>query len=220
VLVRGCLYYAGLFRRPYLISSYFQHNAVRKLQIGSDVWLLPGWLNTDLYPKAFGCITLDATKPFPFPSASFDYIFSEHQMEHIAYSDAAKMLRECHRALRPRGKLRIALPCMDRLVGLFASSRSDVQQKYIAIRTAECYPGIKHPSPCFAINAAFMNWGHRFLYDRETLQSLLQEIGYTEIQFFAAGQSDDCNFTGIEMRTSEIDLHETMVVQAVRAGIQ
>ena len=65
-----------------------------------------------------------------------------------------------------------------------------------------------------------MNWGHRFLYDRTTLQSLLEEIGYKEIQFFEASQSDDPNFTGIEMRTSETDLYETMVVQAVRAGSQ
>lgn len=219
-LIRGCLYYSGLLLRPYLTSKYFARNAVRKLQIGSDVWLLPGWLNTDLYPKAFGCITLDATKPFPFPSASFDYIFSEHQMEHIAYRDAANMLRECHSALRVGGKLRIALPSVDRLVALFASARSDLQQKYIAVRTAECYPGIQQANPCFAINAAFMNWGHKFLYDRTTLQSLLEEIGYKEIQFFEASQSDDPNFTGIEMRTSETDLYETMVVQAVRAGSQ
>jgi predicted SAM-dependent methyltransferase len=184
------------------------------------VWLLPGWLNTDLYPKAFGCVTLDATKPFPFQPGSFDYIFSEHQMEHIAYSDAANMLRESHRILRPGGKLRIALPCVDRLVALFTSSPSDSQQKYAAVRTEECYPGTKRPNPCFAINAAFMNWGHRFLYDRETLKSLLTEIGYTDIQFFEAGQSDDTNFAGIEMRTSETDLYETMVVQAARAGVQ
>ena len=62
-----------------------------------------GWLNTDLCPKVAGCVTLDATKPFPLASASFDYVFSEHQMEHIHYSDAVRMLRECHRVLRPVG---------------------------------------------------------------------------------------------------------------------
>jgi len=220
LLVRACLHYGGLLLRPYLVSWYFRHNAVRKLQIGSDIWLLPGWLNTDLYPRAFGCVTLNATKHFPFRSGSFDYIFSEHQLEHIGYNDAVNMLRESHRVLRPGGKLRIALPRLDSLVALFTPSQTDLQQKYIAVRTGECYPAAAHPNPCFAMNAAFMNWGHRFLYDEQTLKGLLQEIGYTCIHVFAPGQSDDPNFAGIEMRTSETDLYETMVIQAVRGGIQ
>lgn len=219
MLVRALQHYGGMLTRPYVTSRYLQTHAISKLQIGSDIWLLPGWLNTDLYPKAVGCITLDATKPFPFSSASFDYVFSEHQMEHVDYTDAANMLRECHRVLRPGGKIRIALPSVDRLLALFAPSPSDLQQKYIAIQSETCYPGAGQPKPCFAINAAFMNWGHRFLYDRLTLESLLQEIGYTNIQFFEVGQSDDPNLNGIEMRTSEIDLYETMVVQAARATV-
>jgi len=216
LLVRYWLQYGGLFIRPYVVASYLSNHRIRKLQIGSDVCQLPGWLNTDLYPKALGCVTLDATKPFPFRSGSFDYVFSEHQIEHIAFNDALKMLRECHRILRPGGKIRIALPSVDRLLELFESSNTEVQQKYVTIRTKECYPDVQNANPCFAINAAFMNWGHRFLYDRATLKSLLQEIGYTDIKFFQPGKSDDLNLVGVEMRNSEIDIYETMVIQAMR----
>lgn len=216
LLVRYCLHYSGLLIRPYVVSSYLRNHTIRKLQIGSDICQLPGWLNTDLYPKALGCVTLDATKPFPFESGSFDYVFSEHQIEHIAFDDALKMLHECHRILRPGGKIRIALPSIDQLLKLFEPSNTEVQQKYVAVRTRECYPGVQNANPCFAINAAFMNWGHRFLYDRETLKSLLQEIGCTDIQFFQPGESDDRNLVGIEMRNSDLDVYETMVVQATR----
>jgi len=215
--IQECQRYAGLMVRPYLLSSYLKNHSVHKLQIGANVCLLPGWLNTDLYPQSPGSMTLDATKPFPFNSASFDYVFSEHQMEHISYDDALTMLRECHRILRPGGKIRIAVPSVDRLIELFGPSRTDQQDRYIAYRTKMCYPNTGNPSPCFAINASFMNWGHKFLYDRETLYEILHSIGFSDIRFFAPGESDDANLAGIEVRTSDIDSYETMVAQAVRS---
>jgi SAM-dependent methyltransferase len=208
--------YAGTLFRPYLVSKYFRANEIRKLQIGSDVWLLPGWLNTDLSPQSFGCVALDATKRFPFDAGSFDYVFSEHQMEHINYKDAANMLRECHRVLRPGGKIRIALPSMDRLLELAAPPRTAQKEKYILERTALCYPTAYAPNPCFAINATFLNWGHRFLYDRQTLGHLLELTGYTNIQFLRPGESDDVNLAGLEKRVSETDIYDTMVAQAIR----
>jgi hypothetical protein len=62
-----------------------------------------------------------------------------------------------------------------------------------------------------------MNWGHKFLYDQTTLRNTLEATGFKEAQFFAPGVSNDPNLTGIEMRVSEMDVYETIVVQAVRA---
>lgn len=207
---------AGLLARPYYISRYMKQHTVRKLQIGAHVCVLPGWLNTDLYPQSIRSVTLDATRRFPFPDQSFDYVFSEHQLEHISYEGALSMLRECHRILRSGGKIRIALPSLDRLVELFASDRNGLQERYIRHVTQMCYPGALQANACFAINSAFMNWGHRFLYDRATLTSSLENAGFSQVQFFAPGVSDDANLQGIETRTSETDAYETMVAQAVR----
>jgi predicted SAM-dependent methyltransferase len=192
-----------------------KRHPVRKLQIGAHVCVKPGWLNTDLYPQTVNSVALDATKVFPFPNESFDYIFSEHQLEHIAYKDALNMLRECFRILRPGGKIRIAVPSLDRLVQLFGAVRTERQDQYIRHVTDLWYPN-SNPNPCYAANAAFMNWGHRFLYDQATLQSALEIAGFAHVQFFPPGQSDDPNLTGIETRMSEIDLYETMVAQALR----
>ena len=215
-LFQNCQRGVGLLLRPYLVSSYLKAHVVRKLQIGANVNLLPGWLNTDLYPQSPGSATLDSTSPFPISAASFDYVFSEHQMEHIPYEGALAMLRECYRILRPGGKIRIALPSVDPLLELFGAPRTDQQERYIQNRTKLCYPNAAKPGPCFAINAAFMNWGHKFLYNRETMRGILEEIGFTNVQFFVPGQSDDPNLTGIEVRTSELDSYETMVAQAIR----
>jgi predicted SAM-dependent methyltransferase len=203
--------------RPILVSRYLKTHSVRKLQIGSHVCVLPGWLNTDLYPLWISAVSLDATKTFPLPDESFDYVFSEHQLEHIAYSEALTMLRECRRILRPGGKIRLAVPSLDRLVELIRPARSDVQDRYIRYSTDFWWPSVRNPGPCFAFNSAFMNWGHKFLYDQTTLRNTLEATGFKEAQFFAPGVSNDPNLTGIEMRVSEMDVYETIVVQAVRA---
>jgi predicted SAM-dependent methyltransferase len=216
LIIKDCQRRAGLLARPFLVSRYFTANQVRKLQIGAHSCMLAGWLNTDLYPQSLLSVTLDATKAFPFPDGSFDYVFSEHQLEHISYDDAMVMLRECHRILRPGGKIRLALPSLDRLVQLIGPTRTEAQGRYIRHVTNICYPKVQKPNPCFAINAAFMNWGHKFLYDRATLSCTLEAIGFTGVQFFVPGQSDDSNLTGIETRTSEMDVYETMAVQGMR----
>jgi SAM-dependent methyltransferase len=203
--------------RPLLVSRYLKTHAVRKLQIGSHVCTLPDWLNTDLYPSSFGTVSLDATKTFPLPDASFDYVFSEHQMEHITYSEALKMLGECRRILRPGGKIRIAVPSLDCLVDLFRESRTELQERYIRYSTDFLWPKIQEPGPCFAFNSSFMHWGHKFIYDRETLRSTLESVGFTKTQFFTPGESDDPNLTGVEVRTSELDVYGTIVAQATRA---
>lgn len=203
--------------RPILLSRYLKTHPVRKLQIGAHICVMPGWLNTDLYPLSISAVALDATKTFPLPDASFDYVFSEHQMEHIAYSEALGMLKECRRILRPGGKIRLAVPSLDRLVELVRPARTDLQDRYIRYSTNFWWPSVQNPGPCFAFNSSFMNWGHKFLYDETTLRNTLETTGFTGIQFFAPGVSDDPNLTSIETRISEMDVYETTVVQAVRA---
>jgi predicted SAM-dependent methyltransferase len=219
-----CQRYAALLMRPYIVARYLRSHDVRKLQIGTHVASRAGWLNSDLYPKTLNSltqdiakrfqITMDAAKPFPLPDQSFDYIFSEHQMEHISHQGAISMLSECYRILRPGGKVRIAVPSLDRLIELLGA-RTPLHDRYIMHKTGLCYPGAK-PHPCFAFNAAFMNWGHRFIYDRETLGAMLGNAGFRNVRFFDPGDSDDPNLRSAEVRTAELDAYETMVAQAAK----
>jgi len=216
-VVKGTQKHAGLIVRPALISRYMKTHSLRKLQIGAYVCMMPGWLNTDLYPQSLSSVTLDATKTFPLPDTSFDYVFSEHQLEHIEYEGAVTMFKECHRILRSGGKIRIAIPSLEPLLQLFGSTRTDLQERYIRRMTGFAFPEVKDVNPCFAINAVFTKWGHRFIYDKTTLGNLLKTIGFTNIQFFTPGESDDSNLSGLETRTLDTDAYETMIIQAVRS---
>jgi len=109
------------FNRPSQISNYLKSHSIHKFQIGSGDNCLPGWLNTDLYPIN-DMVFLDAIEPFPFKDNQFDFIYSEHMIEHIRFLDGHRMLKECFRILRKNGKIRIATPNLETYLALFSTN--------------------------------------------------------------------------------------------------
>ena len=71
---------------------------VRKLHIGCGDHILHTWLNADFEPEKAEVMHLDARARFPFKDSEFSYVFSEHMIEHISYSDGLRMLTECYRS--------------------------------------------------------------------------------------------------------------------------
>src|SRR6266513_279915 len=78
----------GFMIRERQIERYFHNNPVRKLQLGTSDSPMVGWLNTDVLPASREVVYLDATRLFPFKDNTFDYVFSEHMIEHIEYQSA------------------------------------------------------------------------------------------------------------------------------------
>jgi predicted SAM-dependent methyltransferase len=191
------------------------------LQIGAGPNILEGWLNSDQYPTSRGVVFLNATKPFPFEDCTFDYILSEHQIEHLTYKQGLFMLGECYRVLKPGGKMRVATPDLQTLIGLYAPERSDLQQRYIRWITDKFLPQIGIYSECFVINSAFRDHGHQFIYDHATLESAMEEVGFVDIARYAPGESDDETLRGIESHgksagNEDMNRFETMVLEAKR----
>jgi predicted SAM-dependent methyltransferase len=164
-----------------LIKSYLANTGVPKLHIGCGANVLPGWLNADYYPDREDILHLDATKPFGLPDNSFSFVFSEHMIEHIPYIDALSMLRECHRVLRPGGRIRISTPDLAFVVGLYISEKSEQQKSYIKWSTSAFVSWAPYPSDAFVINNFVRNWGHQFIYDEKTLRSALSGAGFNNL---------------------------------------
>lgn len=203
------------------VSAYQAAHSVRKLQLGAGTNLLPGWLNTDITPAGPEVVFLDSTRPFPIDDASFDYVFSEHHIEHLSYAEGRQTLRECFRVLRPGGRIRIATPSLETLLGLYTAQPDAMQQRYMEFISATFLPEVGQPSAVFVINNAFRSWGHQFLYDRATLTQLLAEIGFSAIRSQPPGESDDPQLHGIDSHgdfigDQQISRFETMVLEACR----
>jgi predicted SAM-dependent methyltransferase len=198
-------------------EEYLSTHSVRKLQIGAGDSRLEGWLNTDII-EAPGLSYLDATQPFPFPDHSFHFVFSEHVIEHLSFEEGRRMLNEIHRILVPGGKVRIATPNLLQFIRLFQNPKTVEVADYIPGKLAwHRWP--THPSSeCLILNYELSRFGHRFVYDPETLKFALSEARFTSLKEFRPGVSDAPDLRGIERREqrdiSRFNEYETMIFQA------
>jgi predicted SAM-dependent methyltransferase len=208
-------------RNARLISEYMQSHRVRKLQVGAGHNEIEGWLCTDLQPRFDSAVFMDATKPFPFADETFDYVYSEHMIEHIPWTDGQFMLRECFRVLKPGGAIRIATPDMKVLLQMYEGVEQPAARQYMHWITDRFLDGVRVYMPQFVINNAFTNWGHRFLYDEQVLRMALQDCGFVDVRQVASGQSDDSHLRGLESHGKYVGDNamadfETMVLEARR----
>lgn len=82
---------------------------MKKLNLGCGKNIKEGYINIDLYKGDGVDIILNLEEArLPFPENSVDEIYISHALEHI--SNRYNLILECHRVLKPRGKLIIYLP--------------------------------------------------------------------------------------------------------------
>src|SRR5687768_11548268 len=115
-----------------VIESYLSRPGARKLHLGCGGNILGGWLNADLEPNSPDIARIDVTQRLPFEDTCFDYVFSEHLIEHLSYPQGLQLLSESHRVMRPGGRVRISTPDLAFLVGLYTANKSHLQMSYIA----------------------------------------------------------------------------------------
>lgn len=206
------------------IEAYISGNEVRKLQIGCGSNMLAGWFNTDYIPGP-GRIHLDASETFPFPENCFNCVFSEHAIEHIHYRDALAMLKECHRVLKPGGRIRIATPNLRVYADFLKPDLSQIQIDCIeyffndwiktGFHAAKNYePVTDRPSPVFVLNDLFLNYEHRFVYDFEALGDLIGAAGFGFVEEASCGLSSYPDLSGLETHNDRINSFSTLVVEA------
>lgn len=202
-----------------IIRRYLRSNTVRKLQIGAGPTQLPGWLCTDIDPRSDEAVYLDATRRFPFEDGTFDYVYSEHMIEHITWLQGLSMLKECRRVMRPGGTLRVATPDLNVLLDLYAHPDAPRNAAYIRWITDRFLEGVTVYQPTFVLNNAFENWGHQFLYDEPTIRMALREAGFADVRRCESEQSEDPHLRGIESHgrnvgDKDMAAFETMVFEA------
>jgi predicted SAM-dependent methyltransferase len=198
-------------QRGKLIERYLAEHDERKLQLGAAENVLSGWLNTDLHGYGHADVVyLDVRKPFPLPDASFDIVYSEHMLEHLTYAEGQQCLRECLRVLRPGGTIRVATPSLERLAKLYDGG--EVAEDYVLWAVDTLGPETHAPLAGVAINNFFRSWGHRFIYDPQTLRHALVEAGFADVEQVPLGELERYLADKPEFRELE-----TFVLEARRA---
>jgi predicted SAM-dependent methyltransferase len=181
-----------------IIDRYMNQEGVKKLQLGCGFNILEGWLNSDDDPKSRDVIRIDATQSYRFADETFDYIFSEHMIEHLPFEQGLFMLKECFRVLKDGGKIRISTPDLAFLIALYRTDKTDLQKEYIKWSTQVFISGAPPYEDTFVINNYVRAWGHKFIYDEKILRFSLEESGFKEIKRFALNASEDLAFRDME----------------------
>jgi predicted SAM-dependent methyltransferase len=164
-----------------ILSRKVRTSDVTKLHIGCGPQILQGWINIDNAEYPGVDRVLDVTTGLPFEDVS--YIFAEHFIEHLAYTDAAQLMRECRRVLRDDGVLRLSTPNLDWV--WFTHYKLEMTEE-------------EQVRACFELNRAFRGWGHQFLYNERTLGALLQDAGFANIMRVEYGVSTHAELHGKE----------------------
>jgi predicted SAM-dependent methyltransferase len=210
------------FKDPAAVREYLQSHPVRKLQLGAGGNDPEGWLNTDIEPNNKE-LYLDATDRYPFPDASFQYVFSEHVIEHLPWESGVAMLKECYRVLAPGGKIRTVTPNLAKYIQLLAGGADRDTQRFIDAKLRRNGWPVTPVPGAYILNRQVREFGHQFLYDPATLRKSLELAGFKQITEFRIGEKTDPVFQEAEFRTGDrgsdlrlINAWEAMAFEAVR----
>lgn len=143
-----------------------------KLHLGCGRNYLAGWINIDLaHPRRSQDLSWDLRRGLPFPDGAAAAIFAEHLFEHLDIACGLRLLRECRRILAPGGVLRIGVPDLERYVRSYLGADPLIENYR---------PG--RPTRGIAFGEIFFFYGHRSMYDFETLELILREVGFTAVE--------------------------------------
>jgi predicted SAM-dependent methyltransferase len=112
----------------------------------------------------------------PFEAATVDFVFASHLLEHLYLDEAARLLAEIHRVLKPGGWTRISVPDLEHAIRLYQrGDRARALQYFFS------------DSRIGQLNK------HQYMYDFTLLSDALRQAGFAEVRrcTFRNGQVPD-----------------------------
>jgi predicted SAM-dependent methyltransferase len=163
---------------------------------------VPGWVSIDISPGRDG-IRIDASERWPLPDGCARAIRSEHMVEHLTWEQAGVFASEVFRVLEPGGLLRICTPDLE------AISRAYLERdpRLLELHRVD----YKAPTWAHLPNNQMRMWGHRFLFDEQSLTELLVSEGFGDIERRSFGESRHAILAGTDVH----DLGETLLAGLV-----
>ncbi len=175
------------------------------LHVGCGDNHFPGWAHLDMNPLLPHVDALwNSGDGLPCEAGSCRLIYSEHFLEHITAREGLDFLRECRRALRTGGVVRIAMPDLRESVQHYYENQWREQpwlkkHGYDWIQTGAEY-----------LNIAMREWGHQWLYDHEELHRRMHEAGFVTVRDAEWGKSVEPELCNRETRQESILICEAV----------
>jgi len=97
------------------------------LNLGCGSRYHPQWINIDIAVHAREVIQHDLSCGIPLPDSSCEVVYHSAVLEHLRPSDAAALMAECWRVLRPGGIVRAGVPDLERICEVYLSKLKGAQ---------------------------------------------------------------------------------------------
>jgi predicted SAM-dependent methyltransferase len=137
---------------------------------------------------------MDATQPFPFEAGRFDFIFSEHMIEHVPLEGGRAMLAECYRVMAPGGRIRISCPERAFIERLVSGELSEAERYYVDW----CCSHFGFQSATAVGCNLAVGFGHKHIYSGEELARELERAGFRQPTFWRLCVSSYPELGGLE----------------------
>lgn len=173
-----------------------------RIQFGCGGNYIDHWENYDS--------EIDISKPLPREDNSYDYVFSEHVVEHLDPPRALQFFMECRRILRPGGVFRVVVPSVEKIY-------RDADDAYLNWLAEKGYGEATRED---AIKSIVLNHYHLSAWTYELLDLFLFAAGFKQRVGQKVGESTHPELTNIEGHAEVIGEHnnliETIVIEATK----
>lgn len=162
----------------------------------------------------------DLARGIPYPDRTFDVVYHSHLLEHLDREQAPDFLRECHRVLKDGGVLRVVVPDLEQLarsyLGVVEQMREPADMEghtraveamidQMVLRTPRHrrqQPKVVRTLESLLIgNTAGAGILHRWMYDRWSLEHVLRDAGFQNVQRHTATSSQIANWPDFGLDT-------------------
>ena len=152
------------------------------LNLGSGGTMIKGFRNIDANPRS-ACDVIAHIDQIKLPSDSVGTVYNSHVFEHVPRAEAAHVLAEWYRVLKPGGKMYICVPDQEVLFRIYLDNLPlyDTQDgKHLVDRACYLTYGGRTNRHDF----------HFYGYSFTTLKYLLESVGFKNVQPFDRSNLD------------------------------
>lgn len=143
-----------------------------------------GWTTLDIHRKAD--IFWDLRHGVPFPDNSVDEIYTSHTLEHIPFESLKKLIKDCHRTLKPSGKLSVCVPSARFYIEAYMNNEDFTPPN--AWKPGLCETGSRIDQLNYT---AYMGGEHKYMFDTENLINILRLCGFNSAETRSYGHPLD-----------------------------